>query len=894
MAGTYSLKAILSAKDGGFTSTMKKAIGSLKDFGDSVKNGFAFGVLTGMGQQAFSMLSSGASDLIGEINQSSKAWQTFEGNMKNFGKNEKEIASVKKELQSFAETTVYSSSDMASTYAQLEAVGVGGMKSLTKGTEGLVKGFGGLAAAAEDPQQAMKSLSQQATQMAAKPKVAWEDFKIMLEQSPAGMAAVADEMGISTEKLISKIQAGEVSTESFFAAIEKAGNSEGFAKMATEAKTVDQAFDGLKESIGNKLLPSFELLSDIGIDAIDGIAGAIGKIDGEEIKAKLQDGIEAAKPYWESFKEVALEVGGALKTFGSFLVENKDTIAKYVPIVLKAVLAFKAFSIIKSVVPGVGLFTKAIGSLAGKGISGLAGKLFGVSNAQKKVGDSSAATSGQMMASAKSMFLMSAAVLLIAVGFALLAQSAIALSTAGGGAIAVMFGLIAAIALLGAGMALILKTLAPMSAQLMPVATAMLAMGAAVLLVSIGFALMAQSAIALSNAGGLAIAVMAGLVLAMVGLAVGAAALGTALTAGAVGFIAFGAAVLMVGAGFALIGVAALLAATALQMIVAVLPMLCTYGTTGAAAIALLGAGLLVFATTSALAGAAGLVLAAGLLGATVSIVAFALAMTTGAAGTLLMVAALKGVSSQMKSISKNAKSTEKSLKSMKNSIKVVESGLDGLGAKAKSSMKAIMSAFDSTASKTQSSGKKVGTGFSNGLKSGLSNAPSVARNAVSNACSALSNGSGRAYQAGAYIGIGFANGMRSQLGVIRSVAAQMAAAADAALRAKAKIASPSKVTTKDGQWFGQGFADGILDKVKAVRSATEKLISIPEMRSPRIAMAYGGELSTEYDYTRKAEYNITVISEIDGRQVAKATAPYTEEELNKRQTRESRLKGRI
>ena len=135
---------------------------------------------------------------------------------------------------------------------------------------------------------------------------------------------------------------------------------------------------------------------------------------------------------------------------------------------------------------------------------------------------------------------------------------------------------------------------------------------------------------------------------------------------------------------------------------------------------------------------------------------------------------------------------------------------------------------------------------------------------------------------------------MRSQLGVIRSVAAQMAAAADAALRAKAKIASPSKVTTKDGQWFGQGFADGILDKVRAVRSATEKLISIPEMRSPRLAMAYGGELSTEYDYTRKAEYNITVVSEIDGRQVAKATAPYTEEELNKRQTRESRLKGRI
>ncbi|MDK6286117.1 hypothetical protein QP092_26990, partial [Klebsiella pneumoniae] len=76
---------------------------------------------------------------------------------------------------------------MATTYSQLAAVG-------TKNTDILVKGFGGLAAASADPAQAMKSLSQQATQMAAKPKVQWQDFQIMLEQSPAGMAAVSRKM----------------------------------------------------------------------------------------------------------------------------------------------------------------------------------------------------------------------------------------------------------------------------------------------------------------------------------------------------------------------------------------------------------------------------------------------------------------------------------------------------------------------------------------------------------------------------------------------------------------------------------------------------------------------------------------------------------------------------
>ena len=173
---------------------------------DKIKNGFAFGVLTGAGQKAFSMLTNSATELVGEINSSNAAWKTFEGNMGMLGKGKKEINGIKGELQKFAEDTVYSSSDMASTFAQLSAVGV-------KNTTKLVKGFGGLAAAAENPQQAMKTLSTQATQMAAKPKVAWEDFKLLLEQSPAGMAAVAKAMGMTTSELVTAVQGGKVKTE---------------------------------------------------------------------------------------------------------------------------------------------------------------------------------------------------------------------------------------------------------------------------------------------------------------------------------------------------------------------------------------------------------------------------------------------------------------------------------------------------------------------------------------------------------------------------------------------------------------------------------------------------------------------------------------------------------
>lgn len=221
---------------------------------------------------AFGFVTSGLGEVVKGLNESSATWQTFEGNMKGFGKSGAEIAKVKKALQDYAQQTIYSASDMASTYAQLAAVG-------TKNTTQLVKGFGGLAAAAEDPQQAMKSLSQQATQMAAKPKVAWEDFKIMLEQTPAGMSAVAKEMGMSLTDLVSKIQDGSVKTDDFFDAIAKAGTNDTFGKMATQYKTVGEAMDGLTETLTNKLQPTFDQLSKTAIGWVSSFTDSLDNID---------------------------------------------------------------------------------------------------------------------------------------------------------------------------------------------------------------------------------------------------------------------------------------------------------------------------------------------------------------------------------------------------------------------------------------------------------------------------------------------------------------------------------------------------------------------------------------------------------------------------------------
>lgn len=874
-----SVRAILSAVDRGFSSTMKQAMGIAGKL-DKKTSGFMTGILQGAGQQAFYMLSNGCRELVSEIDASNVAWKTFEGNMKILGKNDKQINKVRKSMQKYAEQTIYSSSDMASTYSQLAAVGV-------KSADKLVTGFGGLAAAAENPQQAMKTLSQQATQMAGRPKVAWQDFKLMLEQTPAGIAAVAKEMGMTTSELVSKIQAGEVKTNDFFNAIEKVGNSKGFTKLATSYKSAGQAMDGLKETIGNKLTPAYDALSKKAIGGIEGIIDKVSELDGEQIKDKVLAGIDKAMPYWEQFKNVLSVTGKVLKTVGNFFMEHSNILSKGIPIVLGLVAAYKGFKVVNTIVGGVKSFVGSITSLAGGTGSKIAENLNKTATAQQNVGKVSQASSTQMMASAKAFMMMGAGVLLIAAGFGILAYSAIQLANAGPMAIAVMAGMVAALVGVSFAMAGVLKFLAPMSAQLMPASMAMLAMGAAVLLVAAGFAIMAYAAIKLANSGGLAIGVMAGMVVAMAGLMALAAVLGPALTAGAIGMLAFGAAVLLAGAGVAL-------ACVGLAQLAGVLPIIVAYGTQAAGAIMALGAGLMVFAAGALLAGAASLVLGAGLLVAAAGIIVFGAAMVGGAAGTVVMAGALKLVSSSMKSISSSAKTAQSSLNAMRSAVKTVESGLNAIGSKANSAMSKLKSAFSGAAGSAMSAGNKVGTGFSSGVKSGMNTAKSAASSGVKAVTAKLKSGSGAARSAGTMISRGFAAGMRSCLGQIRSAANEMVKAANKAIQAKAKIHSPSRVTMAFGEYYGEGYELGILGMVRDAKRAAEKLISVPTTSVPTLAMAYEGGLSSEYDYYRQNDYTIEVPLTVDGKEFARATAKYSQEELNKRTTRDNRKKGKV
>ena len=388
MAESYSVTAILSARDKNFSSVFGSAQSAADSLAQKLSSGLGFGVLVGIGQKAFSALTSAASGFTNELESTSAAWQTFEKNASMNGHLADDIASTKKELQDFATQTIYSASDMATTYAQLDAVGIASAESL-------VKGFGGIASAAENPAQAMKTLSQQGVQMAAKPKVAWQDFKLMLEQTPAGIAAVAKEMDMSTAEMVQAVQGGEIATNDFFNAVEKVGTSDAFMEMATQYKTVSQAMDGLSETVTNKLMPTFEKFQSVGIKAVEGIIGALDGVDGEAIAGKIgsvldlavihfkrakvtidktwgelrksfeEAGIKMPEFNYGSVKSVLDDVSKKFRLLNKFIRAHSKEIAGLVKILPSLAGAFAALKIGQKFGPDFINAGKALGSFAG-------------------------------------------------------------------------------------------------------------------------------------------------------------------------------------------------------------------------------------------------------------------------------------------------------------------------------------------------------------------------------------------------------------------------------------------------------------------------------------------------------------------------------------------------
>jgi tape measure domain-containing protein len=1004
MAESYSVKAILSAQDKNFSSIMKSCAGYANNLKTTLTGGLGFGAMAAIGGKAVSMVTSSVSGLSKETIETSDSMYKLQAAMRFSGYAEDEIqriAGATGTLKTYADKTVFSLQDVMSTFGSLSANGIKDADKLTEAVGNAVAVFGGgakeyssVALAFSQAMAAGALHAQDWNQIInASPQLAGGLRKELIKLNPA----LGDDFKGAMEK-------GAISADMLGQAINNIGMTDMAKEAATSITTFEGAMGNLEASAVSGMMNLYDTFAKTKV--VDAINGLTGKVEAgfDWMSANIPKAIQIISPYWNVFKTDVIDVGrafgdaagsiigevqnltgafgkkesvdnfsesmgtatNALTTFAGFLKEHDKEIAKAITILPKLYVAYKGFKIASAVAPFVGAFTGAVGGLAKAGLGKIAPNLFKVSKGQEAVGKSSNGSAKKMVASAKAFMMMGAGVLAIGAGFYLLAQSAVAVTNAGPGAIVVLAGLVGVVTALSVGMVKMLSSMSGGTKKLTAMIPALLALGASILIISAGFAILAYSAVQIAQAGPLAAGVMLGMVVALGALLIVAKNVAPALSAGAVGFIAFGAAVVLAGVGMTILtsaainlanagplaiacmvgmvaaiallaggaaalgpaltagsvgmiafGVAVVLVATgvliasaALAVMAGVLPTIVTYGQQGASCIAMLGAGMLVLGAGTLVASAAFIALgvsltlaAAGLTLLGVSVVAvsagilvFGAAMVTGAAGTATMAVALKAVNSSMKTIASNAKSANSSLSSMRKSVDVVNSGLDAIGSKAKSAMSSLKSAFSSGVSSATASGQAIGNNFNNGVRNGMNRAVSTARSMSASTVVAMQSAGSGSYSCGVYIGAGLANGMASQLGHVRSVATQLAAAAEAAIRAKAQIHSPSRVSDKLGSYFGIGWVNAILGKVKLARKAAAQLVQIPELATiPDIGMNIRtdiNDLDDNYEYTRNGTYTIYVPVEIDGKQVAKASAVYTQEELEKLDKQNRRKSG--
>ena len=469
MAESFSVKAILSAQDKGFKSVFGAATKSAKELKSTLMGGIGFGAMMAIGQKAVSVVSGSLSGLTKETINTSDAMQKLQQAMRFSGYAEDEIqriAGATGTLKTYADKTVFSLQDVMSTFGSLSANGVKDAEKLTESVGNAVAVFGGGA-------QEFSSVALAFSQAMASGALHAQDWNQIVNASPQLAGGLRKELiklnPVLGEDFKQAMEDGAITAD----LLGQAMNNIGMTDMAREAAQSVTTFEGAMGNLEATVTSGMQSIYDSFVKgkAVDAINQFNGKV--ESVFSRLQTWIPATMirlgSYWKILKREASQVSGAfgdafgairkelgklipafgstesvngfrdaiqgagdaLQAFAGFLEEHADIIARVIAELPKLIVAYKGFKIAKSVAPFVGAFTSAIAGLAGKGISKIAGKLFGISKGQKEVGVSSRENVKSTMESAKAFMMLGAGVALISAGFFLLSQGAKAVADSG-------------------------------------------------------------------------------------------------------------------------------------------------------------------------------------------------------------------------------------------------------------------------------------------------------------------------------------------------------------------------------------------------------------------------------------------------------------------------------
>lgn len=325
---TYSVKAILSAVDQNFTSTMKMANSSLSGIKSASEGATSSIMKIASGIGVFKALSAGVNMLTSSVNGAVDRYDTLTKYPKvltNLGYSTQQANKSTVKLKNGIQGLPTALDDVVKTSQRLTVL-TGNLDKSTDTTLALNNAFLASSASVSDSSRGME----QYIQMLSKGTVDMQSWRTLQETMGYALSETAKQLGIasgSSNELYSSLQSGQITFDQFNdALIECSTRTGGFAEMALEASGgIKTSFANIQTAIKSGMEGTISaidtMLSNSGLpkiqEMLDDVKKRINKVFGsytllDDGTKKFNGGLVQAVANFDNLKGLAMQTGSIL------------------------------------------------------------------------------------------------------------------------------------------------------------------------------------------------------------------------------------------------------------------------------------------------------------------------------------------------------------------------------------------------------------------------------------------------------------------------------------------------------------------------------------------------------------------------------------------------------
>lgn len=325
---TYSVKAILSAVDQNFTSTMKMANSSLSGIKSASEGATSSIMKIASGIGVFKALSAGVNMLTSSVNGAVDRYDTLTKYPKvltNLGYSTQQANKSTVKLKDGIQGLPTALDDVVKTSQRLTVL-TGNLDKSTDTTLALNNAFLASSASVSDSSRCME----QYIQMLSKGTVDMQSWRTLQETMGYALSETAKQLGIasgSSNELYSSLQSGQITFDQFNdALIECSTRTGGFAEMALEASGgIKTSFANIQTAIKSGMEGTISaidtMLSNSGLpkiqEMLDDVKKGINKVFGsytllDDGTKKFNGGLVQAVANFDNLKGLAMQTGSIL------------------------------------------------------------------------------------------------------------------------------------------------------------------------------------------------------------------------------------------------------------------------------------------------------------------------------------------------------------------------------------------------------------------------------------------------------------------------------------------------------------------------------------------------------------------------------------------------------